>query len=193
MHALKPVNVASIARIERGGLFRGAYHAAMVDRSAQVRVRPGLEAIAQAAAELSVEVGVVSIGWSRAFIRHVIQPALGSALSFVIANELAHDEQGVCTGGIEGDLHSGLDKAASLPRRPILAVGDSADDLPVLLAAQCGAIVSDGSVGKTCAAIGLEVADWEGALPRRGTLVRVGDLDDVAQLLRRLLSEDALT
>jgi len=191
MHALKPVNVASMDRIARGGLFRGANRSAMLERSAQVRLRPGLDAIAQAARELSVDVGVVSIGWSREFIHRVVDPTLGSTLTLVHANEIARDDAGVGTGGVDGDLHSGIDKAKSLPRQPILAVGDSSDDLPVLLAARYGAVVRDGSIGRTCAAIGLDVVDWAGELPRSGQLVRVDDLNDVAALLRRIVREDA--
>ena len=102
--AIDTVEVASVSRVEQGGLFRGMPKSALLERATKVQFRAGWDAFAHwlhAETEArTVSADVISVGWSAEFIRHAIASRENGkdTIRNVYANEVQFDESNEGTG-----------------------------------------------------------------------------------------------
>ena len=157
--SLRSVERASIERIERAGIFRNvtvsdlARGAATAVQQGKLRMRPGWDRLVKMVWDAGGNVQVVSVNWSRVFIRAAIHTAFPSVASRgqkadlvdVVANDISADGSGRITrhfGGPDGGIWTAEDKAClvfqAAPHRlsdsRTLYVGDSVTDLGCLAA-----------------------------------------------------------
>ncbi|CCF53051.1 hypothetical protein NDA11_005601 [Ustilago hordei] len=166
------VEVASVGRVEEGGLFKDMPKTELLQRAEKVQFRDGWDTFYSWLAEQSREgtigaADVISVGWSADFIRQAItNPADGNdaGISKVYANEIDMDEDGKGTGkltkslplsllnlagGSRGGIRTGIHKLeimqALAKEEEVVKVyvGDSTTDLPCLVNADFGLVMKN--------------------------------------------------
>ncbi|MCJ1399694.1 hypothetical protein MMC11_002896 [Xylographa trunciseda] len=164
--ARRPVEAASVQRVEAAALFRGLRRAdllcgaARAVRSGEVRVRAGWAALLRhVRAREGARVCVVSVNWSRAWVGAVLGLRGGEAGGVeVVANEVVGlDEREGGTGGLDrwwgvegGGVWTSEDKGRVVRERMggwSVYVGDGVGDLEGLLGCDVGVCVRDGEMG----------------------------------------------
>ena len=127
---------------ERVGLLRGLNESALEAIAANLKVTEGAEHLVSTLKALGYKTAILSGGFTY-FAQH-LQQQLG--IDFVYANEL-DIEDGVVTGNVRGTIVDGARKAELLRTlaanegidlQQVIAVGDGANDLPMLSAAGLG-------------------------------------------------------
>ena len=152
--SLRPVERASIERIEAAGVFQNvkpadlAHGAASAVQQGRIRMRPGWDRLVGRVRRTGGSVEVISVNWSGVFIRAAINAAFPSVASHsdadlvVAANDIDEDCSGRFTrpfgypdGGIwtAGDKVHLVQRALEQGMRTVY-VGDSVTDLGVLTA-----------------------------------------------------------
>ncbi|PWY98519.1 DUF500-domain-containing protein [Testicularia cyperi] len=81
LEELDQVERASVARVQKGGLFKDASLESVLDRASQVETRPGWKVAHEWMDDLAkhdrLDSYIVSVGWSARFIRRAIEHSLG--------------------------------------------------------------------------------------------------------------------
>ncbi|KAG5967263.1 hypothetical protein E4U56_000935 [Claviceps arundinis] len=146
--SLRPIEEASLTRISHSGLFRDLEDTDLYEMGVEViskgivAIRSGWGAVLGEAIRRDISVTILSVNWSRSFIRGVLscmkgEPSVEGVK--VIANDLS--EEGVIIGP-EGDsecrLMTSQDKLEALRREipvgeKVVYVGDSVTDLGCLM------------------------------------------------------------
>ncbi|CAO1613993.1 unnamed protein product [Parajaminaea phylloscopi] len=175
--SLEEVEMKSVQRVERGGLFEGWDPQQAEGRAAErVQFRPGVSSSLSSFLQQNretVETAIISVSWSARFIRAGLKAA-GVPIDAVCANEIQLDESGRGTGmmtksqatqpdgATTGGIRTGMDKLREMRRiaikhfedskitdkgQLIVYAGDSNTDLPCLLAASVGIVVASDSEG----------------------------------------------
>jgi len=183
--SLKPVEQASVKRVERSALFRGVTDSEIryQARFARMRNPDALRTLVGKAMDRGTKVGVVSVTWSAVFVRAALGVVLDADVVRqieVYANDVVMGPDGAGTGGLTKDqgegLATGADKLRVLRRitgrkaghptvEPegegeglVVYVGDSTTDLPPLLEADVGVVVDDNkNLAETCERLGIPV------------------------------------
>ena len=126
----------------RVALLKGLNEAALVDIASELKISEGAEHLIATLRRLGYKTAILSGGFNY-FARH-LQNKLG--IDHVFANEL-HIIDGVVTGRVVGEIVDGARKAALLRQlaeqegidlQQVIAVGDGANDLPMLSIAGLG-------------------------------------------------------
>ncbi|KAK9383733.1 HAD-like domain-containing protein [Kockiozyma suomiensis] len=191
LEAVESVELASVANVERSGLFKGVTHAALTKQAQNVQVRPGVSQVLQLCARSKGvnTVSIISVNWSSLFICEVLKQTCGVSASAanktssddavdvtVYSNEIEMDELGRGTGSLQDssayNLRTGAHKASILRQiqneqhGKTIYLGDSTGDLAPLLEADLGVIVGQKkSLRETCARIGVKIEPFK-SLPR---------------------------
>jgi phosphoserine phosphatase len=161
---------------ERAALLEGVTEAEAIDAYERVQLRDGtadlIEALEDTGAETAILTGGFETGVENALRRH------GVSVDHVIANRLPVTE-GALTGGVEGPLIEGtkddalvaLTDDVGVPMAETIAVGDGANDVPMLKAAAfaVGFRPKSGVAGH-CDAVVDTMADLRSVLAERGIL-----------------------
>ncbi|KAA8900834.1 HAD-like domain-containing protein [Sphaerosporella brunnea] len=170
LDSLLPVESASIRRIEAAGVFKGLRSGDVEKAGESVRLREGAGRVFEAAKKRGVRTTVLSVNWSRAWIRGALEKAAPGGLE-VVSNDLCTDESGVATGMLSrpvgGDV--GIWTAGHKERcmrscccdeqdGVTVYVGDSCTDLMCLLLADVGVVVGD-KLDEVCGRIGVAVVE----------------------------------
>jgi len=161
---------------ERAALLVGVTEAEAADAYEGVRLREGtadlIESLDAAGVETAILTGGFETGVERALGRH------GVTVNHVVANRLPAEE-GILTGDVEGplvegtkdDVLAGLAADLGVPMAETVAVGDGANDLPMLDAA--GFAVGfrpKAGVADHCDAVVETMAELDAVLRERGVL-----------------------
>lgn len=126
----------------RLGLLRGMPRAALDDIFNDIKFTPGTEACVRRLHEVGIQTAIVSGGFS--IFAERFQKKLG--MTYAFANELAFDRD-TLTGAVHGEILNAQKKVEivkrladelQLPIEQIAAVGDGANDLPMLHAVGLG-------------------------------------------------------
>ncbi|KAL7274566.1 hypothetical protein RUND412_002539 [Rhizina undulata] len=206
LRSLRPVEEASIERIERYGVFQGVKIAALAGASAGVDTRDGWWRAVRAVARRGGNVDVVSVNWSRDWVRNVLSHAAGEDVAGIgiHSNDLITtevDRERTCTGAFDryfGSAGGGVwtaDDKLRIMKQLVAAdeeglrvyVGDSSTDLLCLLEADVG-VVFGGKLDKVCGRLGIGLkmgfGDWGGIAQGDGRVLwRVDHWDEVAEWL----------
>jgi HAD superfamily phosphoserine phosphatase-like hydrolase len=171
LSALKEVEAASLARVGRSGIFAGmdsqTLHAlgAEAVSAGKISLRRGFPEIMEVAKQRGHRTGIVSVNWSRSFIRGVLSPYDID----IIANEVTSDGQIAGPGFLGSPLTTEPEKLQGLKHlvakeeegggQKIVYFGDSTTDLSCLLVQGGVVMARDGSTSlmKTLARIGVSV------------------------------------
>lgn len=164
------VEVASVARVEQGGLFKGMAKADLLQRAeSEVEFRHGWDVfcswLGEQVREGKARADVISVGWSGEFIRHAIghrsDQAQAGELIKVYANEVEMAADDIGTGKltksaplslldldepVRGGIRTGMHKldimhALAPTTSTTVYVGDSSTDLPCLVNAHYGLLI----------------------------------------------------
>jgi phosphoserine phosphatase len=128
--------------IERVALLKGLPESALAEVAANLLLTEGAERLLNTVKRLGYKTAILSGGFT--YFGHVLQKRFG--IDYVFANEL-EIENGVLTGRIRGEIVDGAKKAEWLIRiaqqenislEQVVAVGDGANDLPMLSIAGLG-------------------------------------------------------
>jgi phosphoserine phosphatase len=128
--------------IERVALLKGLPESALAEVAANLPLTEGAERLLNTVKRLGYKTAILSGGFT--YFGHVLQKRFG--IDYVFANEL-EIENGVLTGRIRGEIVDGAKKAEWLIRiaqqenislEQVVAVGDGANDLPMLSIAGLG-------------------------------------------------------
>ena len=152
LDSLRPVESASIQRIEAAGVFKNVTPSDLTDGAAQavredrISFRPGWDRLVHEIQSTGGWTEVISVSWSRAFIRAAIETAFPAVLAEcpdfkIAANDVQEDGSGELTrpfANPDGGIWTASDKARlvdeMLERCPrTIYVGDSVTDLRCLL------------------------------------------------------------
>mgnify|MGYP002715072749 FL=1 len=221
MNAIRDVELRSLERIERGGLFYGTKNEQRFKRMSRVEFRDGWHGmqawLSEKTAQGALEAQIVSVNWSRDCIRHALLQAANlshvqPSIHRIHSNELeTFPGTDVCTGRIVGPcghdrIVTGIDKlhvcqalVSEDPKNVSVYVGDSVTDLACMLWAQVGILIGPGtSVKRILGEAGLAhllhtLASWMdlNESNRRQAIVHVTDWNEVKQLLTQI--EQCLT
>merc|ERR1712054_278098 len=150
LNGLRPLEQASLQRVQASGVFDGLQHMGLFEmgvcavESKKVEIREGFKAATKMAQDNGWPLGVISVNWSRSFIRGVLHQFSMP----IVANEVASD------GRIEGpeflgeQLTNSAGKLSALQHEfggddeSILYFGDSSTDLECILAHK-GVVIAD--------------------------------------------------
>ncbi len=128
--------------IERVALLKGLPESALAEVAANLPLTEGAERLLNTVKRLGYKTAILSGGFT--YFGHVLQKRFG--IDYVFANEL-EIENGVLTGRIRGEIVDGAKKAECLIHiaqrenislEQVVAVGDGANDLPMLSIAGLG-------------------------------------------------------
>ena len=172
---LRDIEVASVRRIEESGLFDGissqylqAAGTAAV-REGRVALREGLPELLSAAESRGWPVYILSVNWSKSFIRGVLHQFDGRLR--VVSNEV-HDGGRISCSDTQTFLATAGDKLVALRTVlqdiddvPVIYFGDSTTDIECLLLSS-GVVMSvsdDSSLLKTLSRVGVPVPHVEDA------------------------------
>ena len=141
--SLRDVEVASLRRVEASGIFDGISSQDLVTagtaalRDGTVVLREGLPELLSLAQSRGWRVYVLSVNWSKSFIRGVLHQ-FDDQLT-VVSNEI-HDQGMISSPDTEFFLATAGDKLAALrltlrdlPKGPVIYFGDSTTDIECLL------------------------------------------------------------
>lgn len=167
LSGMKDVEETSLGRVADAKIFKGLDDETLARagreavRQGRVHIRDGFDGLLRLAKERGWKVGVVSVNWSRAFIRGALTPHD----IYVVANEPASD------GGITGppelpggrmtnarEKHKAVEHLVKDGKEKTLYFGDSTTDMECLL--DGGVVMSDdgeSSLLKTLRRVGVEV------------------------------------
>ncbi|KAM6538981.1 hypothetical protein FALCPG4_000824 [Fusarium falciforme] len=166
LSGLKDVEETSLARVAESRIFAGldaeilSQAGADAVKEGRIKIRQGFPEIISLANERGWSVSVVSVNWSRAFIRGALRPHILD----VVANEPATD--GSITGPefLKGRMTNTCEKREALEHLVkekdgrVVYFGDSTTDMECLL--RGGVVISDGddsSLLKTLRRVGVSV------------------------------------
>ncbi|KAL2757211.1 hypothetical protein ACRALDRAFT_1062822 [Sodiomyces alcalophilus JCM 7366] len=161
LRSLRRVELRSIRLVESSGLYKGVTEEMLFAagqkavRYQHVLIRDGFAQLIGIAAERGWRTSVLSLNWSRSFIRGVLS---GYSIDTIVANEITAD--GTITGPVmvdgnkcHAELATSEDKALALShlitldgidREKLVYFGDSVTDIECLLLGK-GVILSSGS------------------------------------------------
>ncbi|ROT34800.1 hypothetical protein SODALDRAFT_81538 [Sodiomyces alkalinus F11] len=188
LRSLRSVELRSIRLVESSGLYQGVTEemlfAAGQDalRCHRVTIRDGFDELIRLAEEKAWRTSVLSVNWSRSFIRGVLS---GYSIDTIVANEINAD--GTITGPAifsadkrHGTLASCMDKACALSElvayngidiKRLVYFGDSVTDIECLLLGK-GVILSthnNSNLIQTLQRVGLNIPEVRDLVPE-GTL-----------------------
>lgn len=179
LDAMEEVEYTSVKRVEDGMLFKSMPRSEMLDRARDTTKLDLQEGIVDLLKDFKGTWGIVSVGWSGAFIRAAMESRgidVSSKNVKIRANEVEFDESGLGTGKItkhkenkEG-IRVARDKKREMYRMveewrntvtggAVIYVGDSETDLMCLLDADIGIIMNSPSMVDKCRKLGLTVRD----------------------------------
>lgn len=211
LDSLKPVERASLARVDASGMFAGFGKGEFEGfgrealGSGDVKVRAGFGGFVKEVMGKGAEVGLVSVNWSGEWVRGVVEAAgAGEGVDVRMVNEIKGPD-GVIEGpkGFEGTLVTAGNKLLAARRlvrewRDVEArrnggwvyFGDSATDLGCFLEATLGVVMADGaesSMLKMLGRIGFDVPHV-GSYEGEPGLVWARDYEEVvkSKVLERL-------
>lgn len=149
---LKSVELASVAEIERLGLFSGVSRASIRSVASTIDLKPGFRQFLARCRATATPVVILSVNWTSELIRPIVPHG------DIICNELQFDGD-VCRGtfareirGISGGIRTGADKLEVVQQlrlqynHHVTYVGDSRTDLLALCESDVGIVVDGGSV-----------------------------------------------
>ncbi|KAK0632556.1 HAD-like domain-containing protein [Immersiella caudata] len=169
LESLKPLERASVERVEKAGFFEGLNEEIMEElgreavKSGDVKVREGFRELVKEIGQREWEVGVVSVNWSRGWVRGVMDVEVDGA----VINSIGED------GKIRGPDVEGFEK-----ERMVLTAGDKLEATKVLVKEKGGGkwmYLGDSTTDMAC----LLEADV-------GVVVAQGERSKLLQTLRRL-------
>lgn len=148
---LKSVELASVAEIERLGLFSGVTRDSIRAVARTIEVRPGFNQFLSRCQTTATPVVVLSVNWTSELIRPLVP------YGDIICNELEFDGE-ECRGtfareirGIRGGIRTGADKLAVIQQlrqqqHHVTYVGDSRTDLLALCESDVGIVIEGGGI-----------------------------------------------
>lgn len=154
--------------IERVALLKGLPSAALAEVAVTLTLTDGAEKLISTVKKLGYKTAILSGGFT--YFGRVLQKRLG--IDYVFANEL-EIENGVITGRISGEIVDGAKKALLLEKiaqtegfslEQTIAVGDGANDLPMLSIAGLGIAFRAKPMVKASAKQSLNVLGLDGVL-----------------------------
>ncbi|KAK9476601.1 HAD-like domain-containing protein [Lipomyces japonicus] len=170
LDGLTEVELTSVRRVERSGLFKGITKNALLKQASNVKIRPGWWDVVKNCKKLGILIVIVSVNWSQLLIQEVFnQHGFGDVP--VYANEVHFDSDGLASGLLskhEYELRTGADKSRLIDhvltklgvKNEVVYAGDSTSDLRPLLQARLGLIVGQKtSLREACARGGVNVVD----------------------------------
>lgn len=161
---------------ERLALLKGLPETALAEVAASLKLTDGAERLVSTVKRLGYKTAILSSGFT--YFGKVLQEKLG--IDYVYANEL-EIENGIVTGRVRGEIVDGERKAsllASLAQKEgisleqVIAVGDGANDLPMLSIAGLGIAFRAKPIVKTSAKQSLTTLGLDGILYLMGVRER---------------------
>ncbi|KAG6224376.1 hypothetical protein E4U34_000410 [Claviceps purpurea] len=206
--SLRPIEEASLTRISDSGIFRDLEDTDLFEMGVEVisedivAIRSGWGAVLGEAIRRGIPVTILSVNWSRAFIRGVLSCLKGGPSVegvTVIANDLSEEGEIIGPGGdSECRLMTSQDKLEALRREipvgeKVVYVGDSVTDLGCLMEVSRGVALASEEGGdgpplllNTLRRIGVElvpVGEVERAVRERSEKKAVFWAKEVEELL----------
>ncbi|KAI8144660.1 HAD-like domain-containing protein, partial [Fennellomyces sp. T-0311] len=149
IHALRPSEEASLARIHKRRVFEGMTRTQIFENAQKLAprfLRPGaLEALSSLSKD---RLRIISVNWSKDWIQGMLGPL---ALSYcqIHCNDLIYDDSGKATGEIEPRMLTSYDKKHQMhlirqefsADTPTVYIGDSPGDILPLVEADIGIII----------------------------------------------------
>ncbi|BFZ55787.1 hypothetical protein PYCC9005_002828 [Savitreella phatthalungensis] len=194
---LRTVELASVSRITGSGYFAGTTHARIAAAADAVTLRQGFHDFVHTQEERGVQLGILSVHWSRTFICAATGFDLDAVVGWgsgrwVVANELVFGEDAKATGGcskVDGVL-VGEDKRRVIAglmeeeKQQVVYVGDSNTDLPALLQAHVGVIMGHNeSLANNCNRFGVQVRPYREYTKGQKGLYRVANFAELQALI----------
>lgn len=185
---LKPIEMASVNRVEKTDLYLGVSEAGIRAQAHKVEFKDGWWEFAR---QLETPIHVISVNWSDEFIRETFR-AHNVTPGEVMANEVYMDELGRGTGKLSSEQRPGIrtsdDKlqclkqimGAQTEETKSVYCGDSSTDLAALLEADIGLIIGNEATAELLEKYGREVKR-DSKLLERG-LYYYDDWTEVPQL-----------
>lgn len=149
----KSIELASINRIARSGLFLGLDHE---DFKIHIPLKSGFIKFARKCNNEKIPIVILSVNWSSLIMRFVLK-SHNIHITEYLVNELQFNCDNVTTGNWlpSPRIHTGDDKLIYFKKleekykTPLVYIGDSSTDLFPLLKADLGIVIKDGSILST--------------------------------------------